>query len=71
MKADMRHAQIEHRPNGGQLAVKLGTRWEYRTCKMDAGDDLSQYGGDGWELVSVVANIVDPGTVTAYLKRPI
>jgi len=62
MKADMRHAQLEIKPSARQ-------KWEYKTGKMDADADMTQYGGEGWELVSVIQTASDPGTVTAYFKR--
>jgi hypothetical protein len=37
---------------------------------MEADGDLTQYGGEGWELVAVVPCAGDPGIVVAHLKRP-
>lgn len=61
MKADMRHAQLEK---------KTPPHWEYKNARMDADADMTQYGGEGWELVSVVPCAGDPSTVMAYFKRP-
>ena len=49
--------------------TRVGLRWEYKSGRMEADADLSQYGTEGWELVSVVPVLTDPGQVTAYFKR--
>lgn len=66
MKADMRHARFEPKV---VTNTRVGVRWEHRSAKMDSDADMSQFSGEGWELVSVVPTPADPGTVTAYFKR--
>lgn len=68
MRVDARGARIAHQQPSGMGTV-IGKRWEYKVQRMDADADLSQFGGEGWELVSIVPNQMDPSTVTAYFKR--
>lgn len=43
--------------------------WQYRSVQKPAGAALDEYGVDGWELVSVVPNLIDPAMVICYFKR--
>ena len=45
--------------------------WEYRTLEISksAEKELSQLGGQGWELVAVVEGY-DEYSAVCYLKRP-
>ena len=50
-------------------------KWEYKIVRDPRADELNKMGTEGWELVSVVADVsghADPtdSTIYAYLKRP-
>lgn len=64
MKTDQRGAVIERRPEHSRAF-----QWEYRTATMDLDADLTQYGAEGWELVSVVPVAHDPMTAVYHFKR--
>lgn len=64
----------DNRPKRFEASTPLNAqrpvRWEYRTDTLDNDADLMQYGGEGWELVSV--NPVYPdvaGLSRFYFKR--
>lgn len=63
MRIDARTAQIERKPESVR-------RFETRSAVMAHDADMSQFGSEGWQLVSVIATPSDPGTVTAYFQRP-
>jgi len=44
-------------------------QWEYRSRRMEVDADLSQFGGESWELVSVVPLLYDPSMCLYYFKR--
>jgi len=51
------------------------TTWEYFVAPLlehNPGEILNTFGGDGWELVAVVAQPTPSGATStvAYLKRP-
>jgi hypothetical protein len=50
-------------------------KWEYTTVYHPSERELNKLGDEGWELVSVAAEVSGnendiSSTVTAYLKRP-
>lgn len=49
---DIGNAHFKDRRNGGGPAPRQ-VQWEYRTAIMDRDADLTQFGSEGWELVSV------------------
>lgn len=56
MKLDTRRVQQEQ--NGFRPY-----QWEYRSATMERDADLSQFGAEGWELVSVAAH---PGDMAQF-----
>jgi hypothetical protein len=44
-------------------------QWEYRHTTADLDADLTQFGQDGWELVSVVPIPHDPTQAIYHFKR--
>lgn len=48
---------------------KHPAQWEYKSRRMDLDADLTQYGQDGWELVSVAPLPHDPSMAAYHFKR--
>lgn len=65
MKTDQRGAVTERRPEAPQSPRE---QWEYRSSAMELGSDLSQFGAEGWCLVSMVPLPADP-MVAMYVFR--
>lgn len=61
------NAHFKDRKNGGAPPAPRPFQWEYRSAIMDREADLSQFGAEGWELVSVTAEAGDRATY--YFKR--
>ena len=53
----------------GPASKPAGPRWEYRSKTMEVNADLTQYGDDGWELVSVSPLPHDPSQAVFHFKR--
>lgn len=66
MKTDQRGAVLDRGPEPPQAQR---AQWEYRSGVMELGADLSQYGVEGWELVSVTPVPHDPGSAAYHFKR--
>lgn len=60
------NAQFRER-KGAAPAQPRPFQWEYRTAIMDREADLSQFGAEGWELVSVTPDAGDRATY--YFKK--
>ncbi len=48
-------------------------KWEYLTAPLldhVLQEILNNFGDEGWELVTVVANPANPSSPVAYFKRP-
>ncbi len=55
-------------PIAGQILRVEPATWEYMTRTLAEHADISQYGADGWELVSVTSHGFNEATY--YFKRP-
>ncbi len=55
-------------PIGGQILRVEPPSWEYLTRILAEQADISSYGADGWELVSVTSHGFNEATY--YFKRP-
>jgi hypothetical protein len=67
MKINDRTAIIE-RP---QIHIPSPVReqWEHRSQRMEIDADLSQFGSEGWQLVSVAILPHDPSMAMYYFRR--
>jgi hypothetical protein len=63
MKIDARGAAVQRKTES------VLQRYETRSAPMAADADMSQFGAEGWQLVSVVPIPSDPGMVMAYFQR--
>jgi hypothetical protein len=51
-------------------------KWEYKVVHGPSQSELNQLGAEGWELVSVIADVSGDAystssSIKAYLKRPL